>query len=148
MSDNHKTPTGLPTENAGVRPEYQDRGLRPESQGEELRSGTRNTDQLVLTEAAQGDKEVSQEKSTATERYLVCKARVMLVKEELRQFNSWGFGKQLAYARGPQDGRQGLRVDSTEKPVQNEVRDPLQDRHKDPWTQTKAKVEQEVVRKP
>ena len=93
----------------------------------------------MLTEAAQGDREVSQETSTANERYLVSKVRLELVQDriELQQFDYWDFGRQLAYARGPQDDR-----------VPDEVRDPLQDRHKDPWTQTKVKLEQEVVRKP
>ena len=97
------------------------------------RAGDRVSNALLVLEA-QELSGVSQETSTANERHLVSKARMEIMRQgiedvttrlDLQQFDSWSFGRKLAYARSPQDylvapGR-GL---PTGRSPQDEVRDP------------------------
>ena len=65
-----------------------------------------------MTEVAQDFSEISQESATTNDRYIVSKMRMQMmmyrmesdeVRAELQQFDEWSFGRQLAYARNPQD---------------------------------------------
>ena len=65
-----------------------------------------------MTDVAQDVCEISQESATKNGRYIVSKIRMHMmmyrmdsdeVRAELQQFNGWSFGRQLAYARNPQD---------------------------------------------
>ena len=105
---------------------------------------------------AQDFAEVSQESATANERYNVSKMRMHMmmyrmdnesVRAELQQFDKWSLGRQLAYARDPQDIKfrkpdfkpPGLGL-PTGRQSQDGVMNPLQDQRQDPWTKGKIKT--------
>ena len=111
VSGSCKVPTGLPSakqEDVGLRPgsiglRPESGGLRPESAG--LRPGSVDMELMVLSEVAQGFREVRKESASISEQYVVSKLRMKLArdsidsgdaKKELQQFDQWIFGKQLA----------------------------------------------------
>jgi len=65
------------------------------------------------------------------------------VRAELQQFDQWSFGRQLAYARNPQDVK-FTRPPGLGRPMkrqsQDGVLDPLQDQRQDPWTKGKTET--------
>ena len=53
-----------------------------------------------------------------------------VLRDELQQFDEWGFGRKLAHARHLQLVERGI---AEKERTQDGLRDPFQDLHQDPW---------------